>query len=174
LSERSAFDVPCPSLIILVGVSASGKSTFCQRNFERYETLSSDVFRGLVADNEADQAATADAFAILNCVALHRLARGRLTVVDATHLKRRDRARRLDLARESRVPALALVFNIPLTVCLLRDSARADRKVGAEIIRQQYELLERALPELRDEEFDAIHFFNSVAEVNSFYVRRLA
>jgi protein phosphatase len=174
LSAASVFDVPYPSLIILVGVSGSGKSTFCQRNFERYETLSGDVFRGLVADDEADQAATADAFAVLNCVALYRLARGRLTVVDATHLRQRDRARRLDLARESRVPALALVFNIPLAVCLLRDSLRADRKVGAEVIRQQYESLKRALPELRDEDFDAIHFLNSVAEADSTSIRRHA
>jgi predicted kinase len=80
-------DVPELSLVALVGISGSGKSTFAAKHFAPTQVLSSDYFRGLVADDENDQSASADAFDVLHYVAGKRLAAGRLTVVDATNLQ---------------------------------------------------------------------------------------
>ena len=79
--------VPDLSLVVLVGASGSGKSTFARQHFSPTEVLSSDTFRGMVADDENDQGATKDAFDVLHYVAGKRLAAGRLTVVDATNVQ---------------------------------------------------------------------------------------
>ena len=71
------------------GVSGSGKSTFARKHFRPTEVISSDFCRGLVADDENDQAATPDAFDVLHFIAGKRLAAGRLTVIDATNVQPR-------------------------------------------------------------------------------------
>src|SRR3989337_2179981 len=77
--------IPELSLVVLIGPSGSGKSTFAKRHFLPTEVITSDYCRALVSDNENDQAATNDAFDVLHFIAAKRLARGRLTVVDATN-----------------------------------------------------------------------------------------
>ena len=76
--------IPKLALVVLVGASGCGKSTFAAAHFLRTEVLSSDECRGLVADDENDQAATSPAFQLLRFIAAQRLALGRMTVVDAT------------------------------------------------------------------------------------------
>jgi protein phosphatase len=80
-------DVPALSLIVLAGVSGSGKSTFARKHFLGAEVISSDFCRGLVANDENAQAATKDAFDALHYLAGKRLAAGRLTVIDATNVQ---------------------------------------------------------------------------------------
>ena len=80
-------DVPNLSLIVLIGPSGSGKSTFARRHFRPTEILSSDACRGMVCDDENDQAVTHQAFDVLHFIARKRLALGRLTVVDATNVQ---------------------------------------------------------------------------------------
>ena len=79
------------SLVVLIGPSGSGKSTFARKHFLSTEVLSSDYCRGLVSDDENDQAATKEAFEVLHYIAAKRLAAGRLTVVDATNVQREAR-----------------------------------------------------------------------------------
>ncbi len=62
--------------------------------------ISSDFCRGLVSDDENDQAATGDAFDVLYFIASKRLARGKLTVVDATNVQPEARKPLVALARE--------------------------------------------------------------------------
>src|SRR5947209_15305374 len=92
-------EVPELSLVVMIGASGSGKSTFAKRHFRPTEVLSSDYFRGVVADDENDQAATQDAFETLYYVASKRLANGRLAVVDATNVRAEDRKGLVELAR---------------------------------------------------------------------------
>ena len=92
--------IPKLSLVVLIGPSGSGKSTFARAHFLPSEVLSSDYFRGLVSDDENDQAATTDAFDVLHYVAAKRLDRGRLTVVDATNVQPEARAPLVALARK--------------------------------------------------------------------------
>ena len=79
--------IPKLSLVVLIGPSGSGKSTFARKHFLPTEVLSSDCCRGLVSDDENNQAATNDAFEVLHFIAAKRLALGRLTVVDATNVQ---------------------------------------------------------------------------------------
>ncbi len=85
--------VPELSLVVLIGPSGSGKSSFARNHFKPTEVLSSDYCRGLVSDEENNQAATGDAFDVLHFIARKRLAAGKLTVVDATNIRPEDRRR---------------------------------------------------------------------------------
>ena len=76
-------------LVALVGPTGSGKSSFAASHFKLTEVVSSDTCRAMVADSPTDQAATPDAFALLNFIVAMRLRAGRLTVVDATSVHRR-------------------------------------------------------------------------------------
>jgi protein phosphatase len=76
--------IPELSLVVLVGISGSGKSTFARKHFKPTEILSSDYCRALVSDDKNSQEATPDAFDVLHYIAAKRLAAGRLTVIDAT------------------------------------------------------------------------------------------
>ena len=62
--------IPELCLVVLVGVSGSGKSTFARAHFKPTEVISSDFCRGLVADDENDQSATRDAFEVLHYLSL--------------------------------------------------------------------------------------------------------
>ncbi len=91
--------LPAPSLILLIGPAGSGKSTFAARHFRPTEVVSSDAFRALISDDEANQAVTEEAFQLLHLVVERRLALGRVTVVDATNLRPWARQPLLALAR---------------------------------------------------------------------------
>jgi protein phosphatase len=159
--------LPDPSLVVLVGASGSGKSSFAARHFAPTEVISSDFCRGLVADDENDQAATADAFAVLNFIAAKRLAQPRLTVVDATNVQRSARKPLLQLAREHDLFAVAIVLDLPESVCQERNRSRTDRDFGPHVVRQQRSQLKGAAKKLRREGFHRVWVLDSVEEVEA-------
>ncbi|HEX9066957.1 MAG TPA: polynucleotide kinase-phosphatase [Streptosporangiaceae bacterium] len=165
-------DVPELSLVVLIGVSGSGKSTFARTHFAPTEVLSSDFCRALVSDNENDQAASADAFEVLHFIAGKRLAAGRLTVIDATNVQPDSRRDLIALAREHDVLPVAVVLDLPEAVCLTRNAERADRQFGPHVLRRQRDQLRRGLRGLQREGFRRVHTLRSEAEVNAALVTR--
>ncbi|MFD5090635.1 polynucleotide kinase-phosphatase [Amycolatopsis thailandensis] len=157
--------IPDMSLVVLVGASGSGKSTFARTHFAPTQVLSSDYFRGLVADDENDQSASAAAFDVLHYVAAKRLEAGRITVIDATNVQRASRASLLKLAREHDVMPTAIVLDLPVKVCHERNEARPDRDFGEHVVRRQRGELHRSLKSLEREGFRRVHVLRSVAEV---------
>jgi protein phosphatase len=164
--------IPELSLVVLVGPSGCGKSTFARRHFKPTEVLSSDFCRGLVSDDENDQAATRDAFEVLHFVAAKRLAAGRLTVVDATNVQPESRKPLVALAREYHVLPVAVVLNLPERLCQERNRARADRDFGPHVIRQQAQQLRRSVRNLRREGFRHVYEFSTPEEVEEASVER--
>ena len=67
-------EIPELALVAFVGPSGSGKSTLARRHFLRTEVLSSDFFRGLISDDESNQAVSAEAFDALHYILGKRLA----------------------------------------------------------------------------------------------------
>ena len=67
--------IPEFALVVLIGASGSGKSTFAKKHFGPFETVSSDFCRGLVSNDENSQAASNDAFDILHAIAASDLKR---------------------------------------------------------------------------------------------------
>ena len=164
--------IPKLSLVVLVGVSGCGKSTFAARHFRPTEVLSSDVFRGLVGDDENDQSVTAAAFEALRAVAAQRLKLGRLTVIDATNVQPDARRPLLALAREHHVLPVAIVLDVPEQVCVQRNEARPDRTFGAGVVRRQHSALARSVGRLEREGFRRVFRLRGVAEIDGAEVMR--
>src|SRR2546430_13303289 len=149
--------IPDMALVVLIGASGAGKSPCAARHFARTQVLSSDFFRGLVADDENDQSASAAAFDALRYVAGKRLAAGRLTVVDATNVQRGARTELINLARAHDVLPVAVVLDLPESVCLSRNENRPDRDFGPHVVRRQRADLRRSLSSLQREGFRRAH-----------------
>ncbi|MFF7309279.1 polynucleotide kinase-phosphatase [Streptomyces sp. NPDC008137] len=154
------------SLVVLVGASGSGKSTFARRHFKSTEIISSDFCRGLVSDDENDQSATKDAFDVLHYIAGKRLAAGRRTVVDATSVQPDARRQLIDLARQYDVLPIAVVLDVPEEVCAERNAGRTDRAdMPRRVIQRHTRELRRSLRHLEREGFRKVHVLRGVDEV---------
>jgi polynucleotide kinase-phosphatase len=164
--------IPELSLVVLIGPSGCGKSTFARKQFKDTEVLSSDGFRGLVSDDENDQSATNDAFDALHYVAARRLARGRLTVVDATNVQPEARKPLVALAREYHVLPVAIVLDLPERTCHDRNRSRPNRDFGPHVVRNQRSQLHRSLRGLGREGFRHVHVLKTQEEVDAAVVVR--
>lgn len=153
------------SLVVLIGASGSGKSTFARKHFAPTEIVSSDFCRGLVADDENDQGASRDAFDVLHYIVGKRLAAGRLTVVDATSVQSESRKQLVQLARSHDVLPIAIVLDLPEEVCAARNAARPDRAgMPRHVIQRHRRELRRSLRGLEREGFRKVHVLRTEEE----------
>lgn len=164
--------IPELSLVLLIGPSGSGKSTFARAHFLPTEVVSSDACRALVADDENDQSATTDAFDVVHLIASRRLVRRRLTVIDATNVRRDARKPLIELARERYVQVVAIVFDFPEKILEERNRQRADRRLPEHVVPQHRWQLLQSLPGLRSEGFREVYVLRSPAEVDAAVVER--
>ena len=164
--------VPELSLVVLIGPSGCGKSTFARLHFKPTEVLSSDYCRGLVSDDENDQASTKEAFEVLHFIARKRLAAGRLTVIDATNVQPESRKPLVALAREFHVMPIAMVFDFPEKLCHERNRKRPERDFGPHVVRNQAQQLRRSLRGLEREGFRGVHVFKSPENLEELQIER--
>src|SRR5687768_3451538 len=159
--------IPELCLVILIGPSGAGKSTFARKHFLATEILSSDFCRGLVSDDENSLDATGDAFDVLKFVAGKRLARGKLTVIDATNVQAEARKPLLAMAYEHDVLPVAVVLNVREDVCHARNKARADRDFGPHVVRNHCMQLRRSLRGLEREGFRYVHVLSTPEDIEA-------
>ena len=164
--------IPQFCLVVLMGASGAGKSSFARRHFAATEVLSSDFCRALVSDDETAQQASDAAFEVLHFIARKRLAGRRLTVVDATNVRSEDRRHLVALAREFHALPVAVAFDLPESICQERNRARDDRNFGRHVVRNQRRLLRRSLRGLRREGFRYDYRFRSPEEVDAAVIER--
>jgi protein phosphatase len=170
---REKFSIPELSLVVLVGASGSGKSTFARKHFLATEIISSDYCRALVSDDENDLAATNDAFDVLHFIAPKRLAAGRLTVVDATNVKPEDRKPLIELARQYHSLPVAIVLNLPERICQERNQVRTDRRLGGHVAHRQLQNLRRSLRGLEREGFRHVLILSTPEEADAVALERV-
>ncbi|MFG2592131.1 polynucleotide kinase-phosphatase [Streptomyces sp. NPDC048438] len=156
------------SLVVLIGASGSGKSTFARKHFKPTEIVSSDFCRGLVADDENDQGASGDAFDVLHYIAGKRLAAGRLTVVDATNVQPESRRQLVQLARQYDVLPIAIVLDLPEELCQARNAGRPDRaSMPRHVVQRHRRELRRSLRGLEREGFRKVHILRTEEEADT-------
>ena len=148
------------------------KSTFARKHFKPTEVLSSDECRGLVADDPNSQDATNDAFDVLRYIAGKRLARGLLTVIDATNVQEESRRPLVELAREHDVLPAAIVLKMREEICRERNRQRDDRDFGPHVVRNQCMQLRRSLRSLAKEGFRYVHVLESHEELEQVQIER--
>ena len=161
-SRPNRINIPAGALVVLIGASASGKSTFATRHFDAACVVASDHLRAEMTGGISDEAV----FAELHRRVQARLGAGLLAVVDATNTDWMWRAELLADARRDGRPAIAIAFNLPLDVCVVRNAARS-RTVPASVIRRQVGDVTRDIDRLDLEGFAAVHVLGSVAEVDA-------
>lgn len=159
--------IPELSLVVLIGVSGSGKSSFANRFFKRTEILSSDECRAFVSDDQNNQSVTNDAFDVLYYIAGKRLKNGLLTVIDATNVQKESRKGLIELARNYHCLPVAIVLDLPEKICEERNQNRPDRNFGSHVIRQQAQQLKKSIKGLKNEGFRHIYVLKSIEEVDS-------
>jgi protein phosphatase len=164
--------IPELSLVALVGVSGSGKSSFAARHFAPTEVLSSDFCRGLVSGDESDQAATTAAFEVLHFIAGKRLEAGKIVVIDATNVQPEARKALVALAKRHHVLAVAIVLDVPGPVCAARNANRPDRDFGPHVLRNQRNQLHRSLSGLRKEGFHKNWVLHGVEDIDAATIQR--
>ncbi|WP_338155521.1 AAA family ATPase [Arsenicicoccus dermatophilus] len=157
--------VPELSLVVLIGVSGSGKSSFAREKFGPYEAVSSDTCRALVCGDENDQSASADAFELLHHLVGTRLRRGLLTVVDATSTRKEARADLVRVAREHDVLPVAIVLDVDPSVAIERNRHRPERDFGEGPVRRQHRQLKSSLRALQREGFRQVTVLSSEQEI---------
>lgn len=148
--------LPDPCLVVLVGPSASGKSTWADAWFPAGGVVSADRLRALVGAHEHDQRAGTDAFAVLDLVLERRLRRKLLTVVDTLGLDRDRRQAYVALARRHGLPVVAVAFDVADAHCRARNRARP-RPVPSKVLTGQLRRWSQVRDELPADGFDAVH-----------------
>ncbi len=164
--------IPDFCLVVLIGTSGSGKSTFAARHFKATEVISSDACRGTVDDDENSMDATADAFSLVHFIAETRLKRRKLAVIDATNVRAEDRAHLVGIAKRCHALAVAIVLNPGEDVCRERNKSRLDRQFGPHVIRNQMASLKRNIRHLSKEGFRYVHEFRSPEEIDAVEIAR--
>ncbi len=160
------------ALVVLIGASGSGKSTFAQQHFLPTEVLSSDVMRGWVSDDENSQTATNDAFDVLHYVAGKRLHNMKLTVIDATNVQPSARKPLVQMARDYHALPVAIVLDVPEKIAVARNADRPDRNFGKRVIASHRQQLRRSLRNLKREGFRRVFHLKGVDEIDAVNIIR--
>lgn len=160
-------EIPEFSLVALIGASSSGKTHFAKKNFLPTEILSSDYFRGVVSDDENDQKATDDAFNLLHYTADIRLKNMKLTVIDATNVRKNARAAIIEQARRQNVHPVVIVLDMPNSVISERNEAREDRRLPDRVIYRHISDLRRSIKGLKWEGFRFVYVLKSPEEADT-------
>ncbi|WP_342471744.1 AAA family ATPase [Metasolibacillus sp. FSL H7-0170] len=170
--------LPHAAIVLCIGPSNSGKSTFLQNlvannSIALSEIVSSDDYRMTVADidfinfqgaskQEADllyeqyAAISAETFHIMEQIIIARAKLNRLTFVDATHLNAKEREIYFAIAKRQHIAIYGLLFDVPLEQLLARDKER-QRPRGAARIKQQVRKLKDEKRLLKKEPFTKLY-----------------
>ena len=160
--------IPDFCLVVLIGASGSGKSTFARRHFKATEVVSSDACRGLVEDDES----SLDSITLLHFIAETRLKRRKLTVIDAINVRQEDRAHFVRIAKKYHALAVAIVLDPGADLCQERNKARYDRQFGPHVVRNHMLSLRRNLRGIGKEGFRYVHELGSVEAIDSLKIAR--
>lgn len=164
--------IPEFSLVMMVGPSSTGKTTWARRHFAESEIISSDRCRYLVSDDYNDQSASTDAFDLLHHMLNIRLKNRRLTVIDATNLQADYRQNIAAIARNHQCGVVVVAMKTKMDICVERGEQRDDRPITRGALRRQFQALNRSMRDMRKERYQRIHVIDTPEEADASVVVR--
>lgn len=121
-------------VVLTIGLPGSGKTTWFKRR--GVTPLSSDMLRSILFDSITEQRYQGLVFSTLRSLLRARLiAKMPWNYVDATNLSPHERRQWIKMARGFGFEVQAVFFDVPLELCIQRNSKR-ERQVPEDVMRQ--------------------------------------
>jgi predicted kinase len=150
-AEQAALKSPKGYVVLTIGLPGSGKTTWYKRR--GVTPLSSDLLRTLLFDDITEQRYQGLVFSTLRSLLRARLiAKMPWNYVDATNLSPHERKQWIKMAKSFGYEVQAVFFDVPLAVCMERNSKR-DRQVTDDVMQK---MAERLKPPTFKEGFEKI------------------
>jgi predicted kinase len=150
-AEQLALKSPKGYVVLTIGLPGSGKTTWYKRR--GVTPLSSDLLRTLLFDDITEQRYQGLVFSTLRSLLRARLiAKMPWNYVDATNLSPHERKQWIKMAKSFGYEVQAVFFDVPLAVCMERNSKR-DRQVTDDVMQK---MAERLKPPTFKEGFEKI------------------
>lgn len=159
--------LPEYSLIVLIGASGSGKTTFARKHFGSNEILSVREFGEMVGQPDNQEQNDEDALEAMNFVVDKRMKNRVLTIIDAPHINQVDRKHLRQIAKKYHARLVAIALDLPEEVCLARNQQEPERSVPRSILRHQIENLNKNVHRLQSEGFRYVYHLKSVEEIDA-------
>lgn len=146
-------------IVMPVGCSGSGKSSYGLSNFEASEIVCPDSIRLMLCDNELCQDENNTVFSLAHSIVHTRCRRGLTTYFDATNLSSQARKKLVDIAQKYNTIIDVMVFNVEYLDLVTRNLSRVTPRPDF-VIEKHYETMQKTLEQIKNESKTGI--YNSI------------